>query len=208
MSASRKYKKDGNLALLQPPHFREEMSFDLLDQIVSRFGKSSLVIENTTIFKNEEQFLNRRNEFDDIMDVPDADTKGPKIFRSRFEQYLLNQMGNSDIFCCPICFTEAFRRLRSCCEDDDDDEEENGELEEFLSQTRNGIIGAYKVDPMTILGSLDDEEFVVACSFSFHCIADLKLHLSSCHDVNLRDIQNESFFHNFKVRKMIRSSYV
>ena len=201
MSASRKYKKDGNLALLQPPHFREEMSFDLLDQIVARFGKSSLVIENTSIFRNEEQYLNRRNEFDDIMDVPDADTKDQKIFRSRFEQYLLNQMGNSDILCCPICFTEAFRRLRSYCEDDDEEEEEeNGELEEFLSQTRNGMIGAYKVDPMTILGSLDDEEFVVACSFSFDCIADLKLHLSSCHQVNLCAIKNERIFHNFKVR--------
>ncbi len=90
------------------------MDDNLLDQIASRFGRASLIIENSSIYKKMKgaAYFN-----DGELDNFDKDGKyiglnaspsgGRATFRERFERYMQSLMGSANIYCCPLCFIEA-----------------------------------------------------------------------------------------------------
>ncbi len=196
----------GALQFLQPPHFRVPMEDDLLDQIASRFGRSSLVIEHSSMYK---KMKGSAYHYDDELDDFDEDGEyighnarpsgGRATFRERFERYMQSLMGSADVYCCPLCFIEADRR-RGIVDDellgDDDDDDD-------ASDDRDGGGGdrfSFMDDPLTILGSLDQEEFLVASSFCFRYLSDVKAHMSVVHGVSLKDIAGNDLFKRFQIR--------
>ena len=56
-----------------------------------------------------------------------------------------------------------------------------------------------KMDPMTVLGSLDGENFELAASFCFKTIAKAKEHLRKAHKCNTVRLNND-VFQRFKIR--------
>ncbi len=162
-----------SLQFLQPPHFRAPMEDDLLDQIASRFGRAALVIEKSAMYKKLKgsAYLDadELDEFDEDGEYvgSNAGSSGRRAtFRERFERYMQSLMGSADIYCCPLCFNEADRRRGTADEEmfeDDDDNDDDGLKDDDGGEDRFSFMD----DPLTILGSLDQEEFVVASSFCF-----------------------------------------
>jgi hypothetical protein len=197
-----------SLQFLQPPHFRAPMEDDLLDQIASRFGRAALVIEKSAMYKKVKgsAYLNadELDEFDEdgeYIGYNAGSSGGRATFRERFERYMQSLMGSADIYCCPLCFNEADRRRGTSDEemfedDDDDDENDDGLKDDEGGEDRFSFMD----DPLTILGGLDQEEFVVASSFCFRYLADVKAHLSVVHGVNLREIAGNDLFKRFQIR--------
>ncbi|EJK72899.1 hypothetical protein THAOC_05525 [Thalassiosira oceanica] len=187
------------LHFLQPPHFRSEMDDDLLDQIASRFGRSALVIEESDIYKRMKGL--GTFSVDDDMDNFDEDgdfnpRRGPVVnFNDRFQEYMRTQMGSQDIYCCPLCYTEADRR-----QGQDDEMGEDDSDSELDDATMNKDFFLFLDDPLTILGSLDGGQFEVAGTFCFRLLSGLKAHLKDVHNVNLREIQGNDLFNRFKIR--------
>ncbi|KAL7469988.1 hypothetical protein ACHAXS_010227, partial [Conticribra weissflogii] len=197
------------LQFLQPPHFRSPMEDDLIDQIASRFGRSALIIEKSNIYKK----LTRRGwtsnidpgDFEDEMD--DFDDDGEYVggmggdgnhhglnFDERFQNYLKNLMGNTDLYCCPLCYIEADRRLGNHGDEEmeaDDDSDEEGD---DTAVDRFSFID----DPLTILESLDST-FKTASSFCFRLLSGVKSHLKNVHGVQISEISGNDLFKRFQV---------
>jgi hypothetical protein len=203
----------GPLQFLQPPHFRTSISDDLLDQIASRFGRLSLVIEDSSLYKKMKARSsgNFRGDIDldDDMDNFDSDGEyvGPhrqgrngQNFDERFQRYIQSWMGSQDIYCCPLCYNEASRRQGNMDDDEiveddaSDDEGNNDQKEDRFS---------FLDDPMTILGCLDGQEFAVASTFCFRLLTGVKNHLRSIHHVDLTVIQGNDLFKRFQVRRRL-----
>ena len=88
----------------QPPHFRTPMSDDIVDQIASRFGRAAVDVRG--------HFYNPGNlEFDYTVNFDDLDDD--EEFTERVDKYMNSWMGSRYIYCCPICYTEAHRRLET-----------------------------------------------------------------------------------------------
>ncbi len=202
MSNNRRMKETGvgvaGLSFLQPPHFRTAMDDKLVDQIASRFGRSALIIEDSDVYKKQNHVLamssNRR--------IPDHESFGIDVdepeqsFRAQFDQYLNNQMGSQDIYCCPICYYEAQLRFETGEEDDD----ENSDLEpEENDYSMKKLTDYRKADPMSILGSLDHDEFQIAAKFCFLKVASVKAHLRSVHNVDTSGIYGNDLYKGFMV---------
>ena len=199
----------GPLQFLQPPHFRTPISDDLLDQIGSRFGRGALVIEDSALYKKMQARISGNFwgdiELDDDMDNFDSDGEyvGPhgrgvsgQSFNERLQRYIQGIMGSQDLYCCPVCYSEAYRRLGNMDDDemieDDatDDEGENENKEDRFS---------FLDDPMTILGALDNHKFEIASSFCFLLLTGVKNHLKSVHHVDVTAIQGNDLFKRFQV---------
>ncbi|KAL3806671.1 hypothetical protein ACHAXA_003446 [Cyclostephanos tholiformis] len=194
----------GALQFLQPPHFRVPMDDDLLDQIASRFGRASLVIENSSIYKKmkgaayfNDGELDDFDEDGEYIGLNASPSGGRATFRERFERYMQSLMGSADIYCCPLCFIEADRRRGIADEEllEDDDNDDDASPDDVVEDRFS-----FMDDPLTILGSLDQEEFVVASSFCFRYLSDVKAHLSVVHGVNLKDIAGNDLFKRFQIR--------
>eukprot|EP00580_Thalassiosira_gravida_P004464 CAMPEP_0201624930 /NCGR_PEP_ID=MMETSP0493-20130528/939_1 /ASSEMBLY_ACC=CAM_ASM_000838 /TAXON_ID=420259 /ORGANISM="Thalassiosira gravida, Strain GMp14c1" /LENGTH=496 /DNA_ID=CAMNT_0048094851 /DNA_START=34 /DNA_END=1524 /DNA_ORIENTATION=- len=191
------------LNFLQPPHFRSPIEDDLLDQIASRFGRSALIIEDSAVYKK----INGATALDEELDEFDEDgeyigysetaTPVHRNFRDRFERYMQNLMGSTDVYCCPLCYNEADRRLGNNGDEEmweDDETSEDGGGDE--SEDRMSFLD----DPLTILGSLDSERFEVASSFCFRLLSGLKTHLKVVHGVKVSDIVGNDLFKRFQIR--------
>ncbi|KAL7570152.1 hypothetical protein ACA910_019990 [Epithemia clementina (nom. ined.)] len=119
----------------QPPHFRSEMSDDLLDQIASRFGREALEIDGPfykeRILEIEQitaQGGNSGNsDHEDVVLVETSDspqnfsTRSRRLsnaivdngeFLNRVQQYMKSQMGSQDLYVCPVCYSVAQARFR------------------------------------------------------------------------------------------------
>ncbi|KAL9182600.1 hypothetical protein ACHAXT_013252 [Thalassiosira profunda] len=189
------------LQFLQPPHFRSPMEDDLLDQIACRFGRPALVIENSALYKRMKGHSlagldDELDEFDEDGEYVGGDGAGSANFRDRFERYLQNLMGSQDLYCCPLCYNEADRRLgnhdEEMWEDDGSDEEDAPrESEDHFS---------FLDDPLTILGSLDADHLEVAASFCFRLLKDVKTHLKAVHNVNISDVAGNDLYKRFQIR--------
>jgi len=196
------------LKFLQPPHFRSPMEDDLLDQIASRFGRGALVIEKSAVYKKMMgQSVGGRyaasldedlDEFDEDGEYVGYDETGAQTrnFRDRFERYMQNLMGSMDVYCCPLCYNEADRRLgnggdEEMWEDDENSANEGEESEDHFS---------FLDDPLTILGSLDAERFEVAASFCFRLLSGLKTHLKVVHGVKVSDVEGNDLYKRFQIR--------
>merc|ERR1719356_135002 len=55
-------------------------------------------------------------------------------------------------------------------------------------------------DPLTILGSLDNNKFKVASFFCFRLLSGVKRHMKVVHGINLKDVQGNDLFKRFQVR--------
>jgi len=198
------------LQFLQPPHFRSPMEDDLIDQIASRFGRSALIIEKSNVYKKLTRLGWTSNidpgDFEDEMD--DFDEDGEYIggmggnenhhglnFDERFQNYLKNLMGNTDLYCCPLCYIEADRRLGNHGDEEmeaDDDSDEEGD---DTAVDRFSFID----DPLTILESLDST-FKTASSFCFRLLSGVKSHLKNLHGVNISEISGNDLYKRFQIR--------
>lgn len=211
-SKTRKDDGSGGLCFLQPPHFRTVMEDTLIDQIASRFGRQALVIENSTVYKDE----SKRKAIQTRYDIDD-DEEVILSFRRRFNNYLNRQMGSGDIYCCPLCYTEAQRRFREGDDgSDDDDESENdddsdndksgkgdsnhNDDDDEFEYNMDTVTSYTQIDPMSILGSLDHDEFEVAACFCFHKLSQVKNHVRVIHNIDTSNVEVNDFFKRFMIR--------
>mmetsp|Transcript_21168 Transcript_21168/g.32681 ORF Transcript_21168/g.32681 Transcript_21168/m.32681 type:complete len:735 (-) Transcript_21168:57-2261(-) len=192
------------LTFMQPPHFRAPMEDDLIDQIASRFGRSALVIENSAVYKKIKggrlgsSNLDELDEFDEDGNFVGDDGDGNGVnFQDRFNRFITTLMGSSDVYCCPLCYIEADRRLGYQDDDEMVEDDESGDEQADDSQVDRF---AFVDDPLTILGNLDSEAFEVAATFCFRLLSGLKKHLKVVHGVNLADIEGNDLFKRFQVR--------
>jgi hypothetical protein len=91
---------------------------------------------------------------------------------------------------------------------DDDDSSENDKSEESdasnnqhheFEYNMDSITSYSQIDPMSILGSLDHDEFEVAASFCFHKLSQVKNHVRSIHNIDLSNVEVNDFFKRFMV---------
>jgi hypothetical protein len=230
LSGSKIVKNDdtSGLSFLQPPHFRTVMEDNLVDQIASRFGRQALVIEDSKVYKNELKRKEFQLEYgmddddhhlnhDEYNDSDDEEDRS--LFRHRFNNYLNKQMGSGDIYCCPLCYSEAQRRFREGDDGKDDDSSSSsssssgGEHEDDDIDKNDGarhcrrefeynmdsVTSYSQIDPMSILGSLDHDEFEVAASFCFHKLSLVKNHVRSIHNIDMSNVEVNDFFKRFMV---------
>ncbi|KAL3761312.1 hypothetical protein ACHAWU_010225 [Discostella pseudostelligera] len=201
------------LTFLQPPHFRSPMEDDLLDQIASRFGRAALIIEKSAIYKKMHGSIFSLNDDDEL---DDFDEDGEFIgytnnnyssrrgnFQDRFERFIQGLMGSNDVYCCPLCYKEADRRLgnmgdEEMCEDDADDDDED-ETEEGHQHSGEECF-SFMDDPMRILGSLDQDQYEVASTFCFRTLMDVKTHLKVVHQANIKEVYGNDLYHRFQIR--------
>jgi len=171
----------GKNQFLQPPHFRESISEDLKQQIVQKFGKDALLVwkintDSSIVFYTE---------------------NGEETsFRDMFDEYMQHCMGSADLYCCPLCYTEANRQIiLSEISDFDEGEDFNIDLE-----IERGVFDTFKNDPMFVLGSIDNEQMLAASTFCFRTISDVKNHLRNTHMIQVDDLDGNSLFHRFRIR--------
>lgn len=195
------------LTFLQPPHFRSPMEDDLIDQIASRFGRSALEIENSAVYKkikggrlgSSSIDLDELDEFDEDGNfVGDGEGDGVN-FQDRFQRFIATLMGSSDVYCCPLCYIEADRRLGNQDDDERVEDDESGDENEKGNESHVDRF-SFLDDPLTILGNLDNEAFEVAATFCFRLLSGLKKHLKVVHGVNLSDIAGNDLFKRFQIR--------
>ncbi|KAL3920386.1 MAG: hypothetical protein SGILL_003289, partial [Bacillariaceae sp.] len=154
---------------LQPPHFRTAASDDLLDQIASRFGRDALDLHGS-YYKEKER---RENIQEDSSgeESDDEDVYALSTFQNSMQRYLNKTMGSSDLYVCPLCYDQSYRKLNPPSED------------------QQAVESEYVYDPMEVLGSLDQQEFQIAAQFCFSKASDVKKHLASAHNIDPRGVQ-------------------
>ena len=200
---------------LQPPHFRTIMEDNLLDQFASRFGRSALVIENTSLYKKHQTLLRRtRREFFRDATQEEYDNADLGSFAEALNKFVTSQMGTGDMYCCPICYEEAKRRFQGKGVEDDesddgsdeDEDEDEGESSEGdggggggrIGRRLNGTVAANREDHMAIL-ILDDDEFIVASIFCFRKVVQVKAHLRIDHAIDTRTVEGNDLYKNYMV---------
>jgi len=142
--------------------------------------------------------LDELDEFDEDGNFVGDDEEGNGVnFQDRFNRFITTLMGSSDVYCCPLCYIEADRRLPY--QDDDEMVEDDESGDEQRNDTQVDRF-AFVDDPLTILGNLDQEAFEVAATFCFRLLSGLKKHLKVVHGVNLSDIEGNDLFKRFQVR--------
>lgn len=105
-------KSDGSegLTFLQPPHFRTRMEETLADQIASRFGRQALCIEDSKVYRKEQNTLTEQQNYNELFNSDDELINPDDNFRGIFERYLSKQMGTGDVYVCPLCYAEGKRK--------------------------------------------------------------------------------------------------
>jgi hypothetical protein len=188
----RRRKSCGSLSFKQPPHFRTEMEDELVDQIASRFGRASLIIEDHALYKV--------TLGTDMIDATTEDL-GPDMavdsiddFLEQFQGYVTREMGSGDLYCCPICYVEGHAILRRGPKSDDDS---------VVEKEHNVDVNyeSFQHDPMTILGSLDNYDYELASKFCFRKVSEVKRHLRENHFVDTSNIDGNDLYRRFKIRE-------
>eukprot|EP00555_Chaetoceros_dichaeta_P015700 CAMPEP_0198258800 /NCGR_PEP_ID=MMETSP1447-20131203/8135_1 /TAXON_ID=420782 /ORGANISM="Chaetoceros dichaeta, Strain CCMP1751" /LENGTH=254 /DNA_ID=CAMNT_0043946017 /DNA_START=68 /DNA_END=828 /DNA_ORIENTATION=+ len=205
------------------------MSDHLLDQIASRFGRQSLILEDTPLYKKHHTQAKRRGEFFQSM-YANTDLTS---FADALNTYVSQQMGQGDIYVCPICYAEAIRRFdqRTKGGDSDDDSEDNSDdgdgneedgddgdgggtaneknnntitttttARSVETHTTETLWSSSKTDPMTILGDLDCDEFIVASMFCFRKLVQVKAHIRNVHNLDTKMVEGNDLYKNFMIR--------
>ena len=124
------------------------------------------------------------------------------------ENFLLLE---GDLFCCPICYTEAHRIGVGGGQDDDDTatankEEENdkgdgdsdGETIAYESDSDSdvGVISSDKLDPMSVILGVGLKG---ASAFCFEKLCDVQEHVKDTHGFDYSVINGGYLFHRFRV---------
>ena len=159
----------GSLQFLQPPDFCSPIDDDddLIDQIASRFGREALNIEQSLAYRD--------------------------VKRRERSPHSLAEAG--DLYCCPLCYSEADRRqgnlVGSRAEDDESSEGSEGDSEE-----KRASAYLFQDDPMTILGNIG---LTTAATFCFRLLTDVQKHMEDMHGVDPSDMEGRDVFHRFQV---------
>ena len=193
----RRHHTDSNkIAFKQPPHFRLVMEDELVDQIASRFGRLALNIEDSNIYKRSIVGQNRTVHLDFHRELS---VDASQDFHDRFNEYLSSQMGSGDLYCCPLCYVEAHRRLGTGTDpDDDSDASTNGAR--ASSGQENIELEDFRFDPMTVLGGLDGEDFVIASNFCFRKVSQVKKHIRDDHHCATKNVEGNDLYQRFQIR--------
>ena len=193
----RRHHTDSNkIAFKQPPHFRSVMEDELVDQIASRFGRLALNIEDINIYKRSIVGQNRTVHLDFHRELS---VDASQDFHDRFNEYLSSQMGSGDLYCCPLCYVEAHRRLGTGTDpDDDSDASTNGAR--ASSGQENIELEDFRFDPMTVLGGLDGEDFVIASNFCFRKVSQVKKHIRDDHHCATKNVEGNDLYQRFQIR--------
>jgi len=196
--------KDGDkdrIEYLQPPHFRTPMEDDLKDQIALKFGRQALYIDNVDADHYTGSSYSSHHTFSASSD----DYFSADAFEEHFSRYTKKQMGSTDMYCCPICYVEASRRLKLLQKgyildeaeldtDDDadgDDDKHEDEREELLKFTN---------DPITTLTGIDSD-FNVASTFCFRYVSQVKDHLKQVHGIDCTTLDGNVLFKRYQIRQ-------
>jgi hypothetical protein len=163
----------------------------LEDQIASRFGRRALIIEESKVYLKQESSQHAHHRHDDS----DNDDRYMS-FEERLSKYLTDQMGHQDLYICPVCYSEAHQQFLGNTSDDDGNNCDNS-YEALLS-----TVTASKIDPMSILSSLDHGEFHVAACFCFRKMMNVKNHIKQIHCIELKNIDANGLLKKFKVGEM------
>jgi hypothetical protein len=178
-------------SFLQPPHFRTAMSDNLLDQIASRFGREALDLHGDYYHrkKDDVQWGEHTTQSSTFAET--------ETFGEQVKKYLNKYMGGQDIYACPLCYIVAHKRhkkktpwRRSRSDDSDSDSDEDMH-ERYPTE--------FSYDPMTVLGSPDDEEYQIASCFCFKRASEVKKHLRQDHNVDTKVVTGNDFYARFKV---------
>ena len=114
-------------------------------------------------------------------------------FTERVNKCMNSWMGSRDIYCCPICYTEAHRRLETSeFEDAHDHDSSVDETEQVHLK--------FVEDPMTIVGCVDGDEFKLASAFCFGKLVQVKEHLRKDHMVDPSVIDGNDLYKRFQIR--------
>jgi hypothetical protein len=185
------YSNDGRMTFKQPPHFRTTMSDDLIDQIASRFGRAALDLHGY-FYRPDEPLQDgpERRDYDYIVHFGERLADDDE-FNDRFNSYLSRCMGSADIRVCPVCYTEAHRRLDTGLPDDDDDANEDD---------TEPIDGNFRADPMTVLRYMDNSGFELASAFCFRKLVEVKSHLRNDHSLDTSNIDGNDLYKRFMIR--------
>jgi len=173
------------LQFLQPPHFITPMEDDLIDQISCRFGRGALNIEGSEFYKKQSQPKSKLVELGFFRE----DHFSPSEFKESLNRYMARNMVG-DIYCCPLCYNEAHRRV---CLDGKPENDENDADLPYDNETFN-------MDPMTILSKLDGGKLCSASTFCFQKAHLVKRHLRDVHGVDTSTLDGNELFHRFKIR--------
>lgn len=193
----RRHHSDSNkIAFKQPPHFRSIMEDELVDQIASRFGRLALNIEDSNVYKKSVVGQNRIVHLDYLGNMS---VDASQDFHDRFNEYLSSQMGSGDLYCCPVCYVEAHKRLIGSIEpDDDSDAGTDGARASSRQMTME--LDDFQYDPMTVLGGLDGEDFGIASNFCFRKVSQVKKHLRDDHHCATKDVEGNDLYQRFQIR--------
>ena len=193
----RRHHSDSNkIAFKQPPHFRSAMEDELVDQIASRFGRLALNIEDSNVYKKSVVGQNSTVHLDYLGNMS---VDASQDFHDRFNEYLSSQMGSGDLYCCPVCYVEAHKRLVGGADPDDDSDAETGRARASSRQVTMEL-DDFQYDPMTVLGGLDGEDFGIASNFCFRKVSQVKKHLRDDHHCATKDVEGNDLYQRFQIR--------
>jgi hypothetical protein len=166
------------------------MSGDLIDQIASRFGREALDL-NGDFYKKGRATTNLPLGSDDEQEMYQVNfssvLSNDSLFKASWREYQVKNMGSQDLYPCPLCYVCAHHRLFA-------PETEEREIDETPIQ----IPQEFSCDPMSVLGSLDSEQFEIAASFCFKKITDVKSHIRAEHHCDTARIDS-AVFYRYKV---------
>ena len=110
-------------------------------------------------------------------------------YRRYYRRYVYG-VGTHDLYCCPICYNEAYRRQGGKGADDDD------EVSDSENEYEDDCF-TFDDDPMTILENIG---FYVASTFSFLKMGSVRRHLKNEHNVDLKELKDNDLFKRFRIK--------
>jgi len=105
-------------------------------------------------------------------------------------------MESKDLYCCPICYIEAYRRQGNIHRVNADDAIYESEESGSESDSDDEDLVLFKDDPMTILNNAGLHK---ASTFCFVKLRDVKRHVKDVHGFNSSIMRGNALFHGFRV---------
>lgn len=105
-------------------------------------------------------------------------------------------MGTSDLYSCPICYSEAYKRQGNLAGTMAIDDDSAGDESDSDSRESDGDPFLFNDDPMTILQNASPE---TASTFCFLKLAELKSHIKNVHGLDPSEMKGNDLFHRFRV---------
>ena len=104
-------------------------------------------------------------------------------------------MESKDLYCCPICYIEAYRKQGNIVGVNDDDDAIY-QSDESDSDSDEEDLVLFKDDPMTILNNAGLQK---ASTFCFVKLRDVKRHVKDVHGFEPSIMRGNALFHGFRV---------